>query len=74
LAIELRNNLKLSNKLILFIAGSKLALVALFVVLLPVLVKQIAFDYTNFSLRGQQKKVLQNIDRKGVEYYLEGEK
>jgi signal transduction histidine kinase len=73
LAIELRNNLKLSNKLILFIAGSKLALVALFVVLLPVLVKQIAFDYTNFSLRGQQKKVLQNIDRKGVEYYLEGE-
>lgn len=65
--------MKLSNKLILFIAGSKLALVALFVILLPMLVKQIASDYTNFSLRGQQKKVMQNIDTKGVEYYLQGE-
>jgi signal transduction histidine kinase len=37
------------------------------------LVKQIASDYTNFSLRGQQKKVMQNIDAKGIEYYLQGE-
>lgn len=72
LDIELKNNLKLSNKLILFIAGSKLALVGLFVILLPALVRQIASGYTDFSLHSQQKKVLENINSKGLAYYLEG--
>lgn len=65
--------MKLSTKLTLFITGSKLAIVGLFVLLLPFLVGQIAANYTNFSLRNQQKKVLQNINNKGLDYYLEGE-
>ena len=73
LVIELRSNLKLSTKLILFITGSKLAIVGLFILLLPFLIGQIAANYTNFSLRNQQKKVLQNINKKGKDYYFEGD-
>ncbi|WP_343523204.1 HAMP domain-containing sensor histidine kinase [Pedobacter sp.] len=65
--------MKLSTKLTLFISGSKLAIVGLFILLLPFLIKQIASNYTNFSLRSQQKKVIQNINNKGINYYLEGE-
>lgn len=65
--------MKLSTKLTLFITGSKLAIVGLFILLLPLLINQIASSYTNVSLRNQQKKVLQNINQKGIEYYLEGE-
>lgn len=73
LVIELRSNLKLSTKLILFITGSKLAIVGLFILLLPFLIGQVASNYTNFSLRNQQKKVLQNINKKGIDYYFEGD-
>jgi len=73
LVIELRSNLKLSTKLTLFITGSKLAIVGLFILLLPFLIGQIASNYTNFSLRNQQKKVLQNINKKGIDYYFEGD-
>ncbi|RZL48896.1 MAG: HAMP domain-containing histidine kinase [Pedobacter sp.] len=65
--------MKLSTKLTLFITGSKLAIVGLFVLVLPFLIGQIASNYTNFSLRNQQKKVIQNINAKGIESYLEGE-
>lgn len=65
--------MKLSTKLTLFITGSKLAIVGLFVLVLPFLIKEIASNYTNFSLRNQQKKVLQNINQKGINYYFEGE-
>lgn len=65
--------MKLSTKLTLFITGSKLAIVGLFVLLLPFLIEQIASNYTNFSLKNQQKKVIQNINSKGIESYLEGE-
>ena len=65
--------MKLSTKLTLFITGSKLAIVCLFILLLPFLIGQIASNYTNISLRSQQKKVIQNINNKGINYYLEGE-
>ncbi|MBO9674133.1 MAG: HAMP domain-containing histidine kinase [Sphingobacteriaceae bacterium] len=65
--------MKLSTKLTLFISGSKLAIVGLFILLLPFLIRQIASNYTNFSLRSQQKKVIRNINSKGINYYLEGE-
>lgn len=73
MVIELENNLKLSTKLTLFITGSKLAIVGLFILMLPFLIGQIASNYTNFSLRNQQKKVLQNINKNGINYYLEGD-
>jgi len=72
-AIELRNNLKLSTKLILFITGSKLVVVTIFVLLLPLFVNQIASDYTNSSLKNQKTKVLQNIEKNGLEYYFQGD-
>lgn len=65
--------MKLSTKLTLFITGSKLAIVGLFILLFPFLIAQIASNYTNFSLRNQQKKVIQNINSKGIDTYLEGE-
>ena len=66
--------MKLSTKLTFFITGSKLLIVGLFVLVLPFLIKEIASTYTNISLRNQQKKVLQNINQKGINYYFEGEK
>jgi signal transduction histidine kinase len=65
--------LKLSTKLTLFITGSKLAIVGVFILLLPFLIGKVASNYTNFSLRSQQKKVLQNIDKRGIDYYFEGD-
>jgi len=65
--------LKLSTKLTLFITGSKLAIVGLFILLLPFLIGQVASSYTNFSLKNQRKKVIQNINNKGLDYYLEGQ-
>ncbi|MFD0941355.1 sensor histidine kinase [Pedobacter boryungensis] len=66
--------MKLSTKLILFITGSKFAVVLLFVLCLPFLVQKIASEYTNYSLREQQKKVIKNVEKNGVDYYLQGEK
>jgi two-component system, OmpR family, sensor histidine kinase ArlS len=65
--------MRLQTKLTLFISISKLALVALFVILLPTLVKNIASRYTNYSLQQQKKKVLDNINKNGVDFYLEGD-
>lgn len=65
--------MKLITKLTLFISLSKLAIVVLFVLLLPVLVSNIASQYTNYYLREQQKKVRKAIDRNGIDYYLQGE-
>ena len=65
--------MKLITKLTLFITLSKAAIVVLFVLLLPLLVDGIAFQYTNHYLREQKKKVLKTIDRDGVDYYLQGE-
>ena len=65
--------MKLITKLTLFITLSKLAIVVLFVLLLPVLVNNIASEYTNYYLREQKKKVLKAIDTNGIDYYLQGE-
>ncbi len=65
--------MRLLTKLTLFITFSKLAVVVLFVVLLPVLVGDIASRYTNHNLVEQKKKVIDIINKKGVDYYLEGD-
>jgi two-component system, OmpR family, sensor histidine kinase ArlS len=64
---------KLLSKLTLFITLSKLAIVGLFVFILPYLVERIASIYTNNTLREQKKKVLDIVSRDGVDYYLQGE-
>lgn len=65
--------MKLSTKLTLFITGSKLVIVLLFVLALPYLVKQIASEYTNYTLKQQQRKVLNIIHKNGADYYFQGE-
>lgn len=65
--------MKLFTKLTLFITLSKLAIVILFVLLLPLLVNRVASEYTNYNLREQKKKVLKAIDANGIDYYLQGE-
>jgi len=65
--------LKLLTKLTLFVTLSKLAIVTLFVWLLPLLVEKIAFQYTNYYLDQQKKKVLKVINQNGIDYYLQGD-
>ncbi|RZK52778.1 MAG: HAMP domain-containing histidine kinase [Pedobacter sp.] len=65
--------MKLSTKLTLFITGSKLAIVLLFIITLPFLVEQIASQFTNYTLKQQRKQVLKNINRNGIAYYLQGD-
>ncbi|MES2651748.1 MAG: HAMP domain-containing sensor histidine kinase [Bacteroidota bacterium] len=63
--------MKLSTKLTLFITGSKLVIVLLFVLALPFLVKQIASEYTNYTLKQQRKKVLSIVGKNGLDYYFQ---
>lgn len=72
-AIGLENDMKLSAKLTLFITGSKLVVVLLFILALPFLVKEIASQYTNYMLEQQKAKVISIVKRKGLEYYLQGD-
>lgn len=65
--------MKLSSKLVYFITGSKLIVVLLFVLSLPFLVEQIASEYTNYSLRKQRREVINVIQKKGIDYYLQGD-
>lgn len=65
--------MKLSAKLIYFITGSKLAVVLLFILSMPFLVARIASEYTNYSLRDQQKKAIDNVHKNGIDYYLQGD-
>ena len=65
--------MKLSSKLILFITSSKLAVVLLFVFSLPYLVNRIVSEYTNYSLRNQQKKVIDVVQKNGIQHYLQGD-
>lgn len=65
--------MKLSTKLTLFITGSKLVIVLLFVLALPFLVKQIASEYTNYTLKQQRKKVLSIVEKNGLDYYFQGD-
>jgi len=65
--------MKLSVKLVYFIAGSKIAVVIFFILLLPFLVAGIASQYTNYALRDQQRKVISDISKKGINFYLQGD-
>ncbi|AWO02057.1 two-component sensor histidine kinase [Chitinophaga alhagiae] len=65
--------MKLFTKLTLFITLSKLAIVVLFVLLLPFLVNTIAYQYNDFYLKEQKKKVLDVIAENGIDTYLQGE-
>lgn len=65
--------MKLLTKLTLFITLSKLLIVVLFVLLLPSLVNYASFQYSNYYLNQQKKKVLSVIDENGVDYYLQGD-
>jgi len=65
--------MKLLTKLTLFITLSKLLIVVLFVFLLPSLVNKVSFQYTNYYLKQQKKKVLAVIEKNGIDYYLQGD-
>ncbi len=65
--------MKLLSKLTLFITFSKLLIVVLFVILLPFLVEYASFQYSNYYLGQQKKKVLQVIDQNGLDFYLQGD-
>lgn len=65
--------MKLNSKLTLFITLSKLAIVLLFVLILPYLTGRIARSYTDYYLQQQKEKVLEVVARNGVESYLHGE-
>src|SRR5690606_24680828 len=69
----LRNDMKLSTKLTLFITGSKLVIVLLFILALPFLVKQTASEYTNYTLKQQRKQVLNIVEKNGLDYYFQGD-
>ncbi len=65
--------MKLISKLTLFVTLSKLAVVLLFVFVLPYLISDIARGYTDLYLQQQKEKVLDVISKNGVNSYLQGE-
>lgn len=65
--------MKLIGKLTLYTTISKIAIVGLFILLLPRLVKEVVFQYTNNNLKQQKNKVLDNIQKKGLDYYFNGD-
>lgn len=65
--------MKLLTKLTLFITFSKLLIVVLFVISLPALVNLASFEYTNYYLGQQREKVLDVIQKNGLDYYLQGD-
>lgn len=65
--------MKLISKLTLFVTLSKLAVVLLFVFVLPYLISDIARGYTDLYLQQQKEKVLDVISKDGVNSYLQGE-
>ena len=62
--------MKLKTKLTLFNAMSKLVIVILFVLLLPVVIKNINESFTDSKLRKQKDKVLDIVKRSGVDENL----
>ena len=63
--------MKLGTKLTLFNAISKLVIVILFVLLVPVLIKNISRNYVDSKLIKQKNKLLQIVKSKGIETYIE---
>jgi two-component system sensor histidine kinase ArlS len=64
---------KLRSKLTLYTTLSKTAIVLLFILLLPRLVNDVAFQYTNYSLQEQKKEVMSEINKNGIDYYFQGD-
>ena len=65
--------MKLQAKLTLFFTLSKFLIAILFVLLLPSLIDRASSRYTNYYLGQQKKKVLREIAKNGVDYYLQGD-
>jgi two-component system, OmpR family, sensor histidine kinase ArlS len=63
--------LKLRTKLTLFNAISKLVIVVLFVLLVPVLIKNISSNYVDSKLIKQKNKLLQIVKSRGIQTYIE---
>jgi two-component system, OmpR family, sensor histidine kinase ArlS len=63
--------LKLQTKLTLFNTISKLVIVTIFVLLLPLLIKNINQNYTDNRLRKQKNKLLQIIKTEGISTYIQ---
>ncbi|WP_299515160.1 cell wall metabolism sensor histidine kinase WalK [Mucilaginibacter sp.] len=67
--------MKLKTKLTLFNAISKLVIVVLFVLLVPVLIKWISHNYVDNNLIKQKNKFLQIVKTQGIKNYIpDGEK
>ncbi|MDB5032514.1 HAMP domain-containing sensor histidine kinase [Mucilaginibacter sp.] len=67
--------MKLKTKLTLFNALSKLVIVVLFVLLVPVLIKWISHNYVDNNLIKQKNKFLQIVKIQGIKNYIpDGEK
>ncbi|MES2113435.1 MAG: HAMP domain-containing sensor histidine kinase [Bacteroidota bacterium] len=62
--------MKLKTKLTLFNTISKLVIVTLFVLLLPVLIKNLNQGFTDNKLQKQKRKVLQLIKTSGIKEYV----
>lgn len=65
--------MRLYTKLALFTTLSTLAVLILFVALLPQIMQRVALSNTNNTLLQQKQKVLQQISATGIDYYLEGD-
>lgn len=63
--------MKLGLKLTLFNTISKLVIVVLFVLMLPVLVRDINRNYTDNWLRRQQQKVLKQVQVQGIHSFIQ---
>jgi two-component system sensor histidine kinase ArlS len=63
--------LKLQTKLTLFNTLSKLVIVLLFVLLLPILIKNINHTYNDGRFRKQEAKLLQIVKDQGIGYYIQ---
>jgi two-component system sensor histidine kinase ArlS len=65
--------LRLRTKLTLFNAISKLVIVILFVLLVPVLIRNISSNYVDSKLTKQKNKLLQIVKTRGIETYIEND-
>jgi signal transduction histidine kinase len=64
---------KLLSKITLYTTLSKTVIVLFFIWLLPGIVKDVTSQYTNYNLQEQKKKVLDNIQKRGIDFYFEGD-
>lgn len=63
--------MRLRTKLTLFNAISKLVIVILFVLLVPVLIRNISSNYVDSKLNKQKNKLLQIVQTHGIQAYIE---